>query len=262
MNNADCIIHDGADVSLLKTYYSLHRANVLSTRTLCQMAIPRRVPLHYVSTASLAKAIQHNGNQPLYEVPAFPADHELLNSIDGYATSKWVSETLIARAAADNGLPAYVHRLAHVVGDDASELDAVGMLIKYSFMLRALPRIHREYINDQWDFVTVQKVAKDIVESAIGTTTNKNSGTTFFNHCNKTKVPHRGLKDYLEQLSGVTLQEIDMKEWLNAAREKGLHSLVYEFLAAFNEGKGQMVLPMIAKGVGPGKSITLDKSSQ
>lgn len=260
MNNADCIIHNGADVSLLKTYHSLRRANVLSTRALCQMAIPHRVPVHYVSTASVAKAIRHNGNEPLYEIPAFPADHELLNSIDGYAASKWVSEMLIDKTAADNGLPVYVHRLAHVVGDDASELDAVGMLIKYSFMLRRLPRIDKAYIKGQWDFVTVQEVAEVMVESAIGSITIKNSGTTFFNHCNEIKVPHERLKDYLEKLSGVTLQEIDMKEWLNAAREKGLHPLVYEFLAAFNEGKGQMVLPMIAKGVGPGKSIVLHKS--
>lgn len=260
MNNADCIIHNGADVSLLKTYHSLRRANVLSTRTLCQMAIPHRVPVHYVSTASVAKAIRHNGNEPLYENPAFPADHELLNSIDGYAASKWVSEMLIDKTAADNGLPAYVHRLAHVVGDDASELDAVGMLTKYSFMLRTLPRIDKAYIKGQWDFVTVHEVAEVMVESAIGSITIKNSGTTVFNHCNEIKVPHERLKDYLEKLSGFTLQEIDMKEWLNAAREKGLHPLVYEFLAAFNEGKGQMVLPMIAKGVGPGKSIVLHKS--
>jgi thioester reductase-like protein len=254
---ADCIIHNGADVSLLKTYQSLRRANVLSTRTLCQMATPHGIPLHYVSTASVAKAIKHEDEKPLLEVPASPAVPDLLNSIDGYAASKWVSETLIDKAATDSGLPAYVHRLAHVVGNDASELDAVGMLTKYSILLGALPRIEKEYVTGQWDFVTVQEVARDIVKSAIISTDSRVPGTTtFMNHCSELKVTHEGLKQYLEEFSGLILREMDMKDWLTAVREKGLHPLVYEFLAAFNEGQGQLVLPMIAKGVIPSKPIT------
>lgn len=252
---ADCIIHNGADVSLLKTYQSLRRANVLSTRTLCQMATSHGIPLHYVSTASVAKAIKHEDEEPLLEVPASPAAPDLLNSIDGYAASKWVSETLIDKAATDNGLPAYVHRLAHVVGNDASELDAVGMLTKYSIILGALPRIEKEYVTGQWDFVTVQEVVRDIVESAISSRNIRTPGTTFINHCSASKVTHEGLKEYLEEFSGLTLQEIDLKDWLTTAREKGLHPLVYEFLAAFNEGRGQMVLPMIAKGVSLSKPV-------
>ncbi|EEA23761.1 hybrid PKS-NRPS PsoA [Talaromyces marneffei ATCC 18224] len=247
----DCIIHNGADVSLLKTYHSLRHANVLSTRTLCQMSIPRGIPLHYISTASVGKAIRHDKDEPLYEVPASPGDSGLLNLIDGYAASKWVSEKLLDKVATHNGPSAYVHRLAHVMGNDTSELDAVGMLTKYSVLLHAVPCIDKEYITGQWDFITVHEVAKDIVESAIGCTTRNTSGTTYVNHCSEIKVPHEGLKGYLEEKSGVTLREMDMEEWLTLAKEKGLHPLVYEFLAAFNKGKGQMVLPMIAKGVGP-----------
>jgi hypothetical protein len=40
-----------------------------------------------------------------------------------------------------------------------------------------------------------------------------------------------------------------MMEWLAAAREKGLHPLVDEFFAVFDEGQGKMVLPVIAKAV-------------
>lgn len=253
MNNAHCVIHNGADVSLLKTYHTLRRANVLSTRTLCQMATPRRIPLHYVSTASVAKAIKHDKEETLYEVPASPAIPDLLNSIDGYAASKWVSETLINKVAADNKLPAYIHRLAHVVGNDLSELDAVGMLTKYSIMMKALPRIDKECIKGQWDFVIVHEVAKEIADSAIGSISSGCPGTIFINHCSEAKVPLENLKAYLEEISGVRLEEMDMNEWLRLAREKGLHPLVYEFLGAFNEGQGHMVLPMIAKGVGASK---------
>ncbi|TVY90824.1 Fusarin C synthetase [Lachnellula willkommii] len=259
--HAHVIIHNGADVSLLKTYQSLRRANVVSTRTLCEMAIPRRVPLHYVSTASVAKVIQHDDKEPLLEVPASPAVPDLLNSVDGYAASKWASEAFLEKAAADNGLPAYVHRLAHVVGDDASELDAMGMLTKYTLLLRALPRIEPEDVTGQWDFVMFQDVARDLVESAIESATDGGNSPRlpqqtqqglrplFVNHCNHVKYSHEELGGYLEGMAGGPLREIDMEEWLAEAHEKGLHPLVHEFFAAFVKGGGKMVLPVIAKSV-------------
>ncbi|GAB1312359.1 Acetyl-CoA synthetase-like protein [Madurella fahalii] len=257
---AHVIIHNGSDVSLLKTYQSLRRANVVSTRTLCEMAIPFRVPVHYVSTASVAKVVRNDEEEPLLEVPASPADPNLLNSVDGYAASKWVSEQILEKAAEDHGLPAYVHRLAHVVGDDASELDAIGMLTKYSLLLRALPRIEPEDVTGQWDFIMVQDVARDLVESAIESATGGGDHSlqhqtrqslrpVFVNHCNNVKISHFEFREYLEGMAGGPLQEIAMKEWLAAARERGLHGLVHEFFAAFAEGRGKMVLPIISKGV-------------
>ena len=89
-----------------------------------------------------------------------------------------------------------------MVGNDASQLDAVGMLTKYSIMLKKLPRIENEYIVGEWDFVTVQEVAKHVVEAVIGSTSGRFSKTTFINHCSKFKVPHEDLKAYLGDLSG------------------------------------------------------------
>ncbi|RWA13463.1 hypothetical protein EKO27_g1633 [Xylaria grammica] len=257
--HADFIIHNGADVSLLKTYQSLRRANVVSTRKLCEMAIPHRIPVHYISTASVAKVIEHSAENPLLEVAASPPVPELLNSVDGYAASKWVSEMLLDKAAANNELPAYVHRLAHVVGDDASELDAIGMLTKYSLLLRALPRIDVKDVVGKWDFVTVDDVARNIITSAIESATSgggrskplqqhtqQGLGARFINHCNEVKVSHGDLRRYLEGEAGGPLREVDMKEWLAAAREQGIHPLVHEFFAAFDEGRGKMVLPVIA----------------
>ncbi|KAI1279073.1 hybrid PKS-NRPS PsoA [Xylaria sp. FL0933] len=253
--HADAIIHNGADVSLLKTYRSLRRANVLSTRKLCEMAIPRRVPVHYISTASVAKVVEQGPGEDLLEVAPSPAVPELLNSVDGYAASKWVSEMLLDKVASGNELPAYVHRLAHIVGDDASELDAIGMLTKYSLLLRALPRIDPQDIIGQWDFVTVQDTTKDIIESVLGSAiscqqTKQSSGAHFLNHCSEDKVPHEKLKEYLENLAGEPLREIEMGEWLADAAAKGLHPLVHDFFVAFQQGSGKMVLPIIRKAPG------------
>ncbi|KAI1777001.1 hybrid PKS-NRPS PsoA [Hypoxylon cercidicola] len=258
VEHADAIIHNGADVSLLKTYSSLRRTNVLSTRRLCEMAIPRRVPVHYISTASVAKVTGHGAENPLAEVPAVPAaGTSLLDSVDGYAASKWASETLLEKIAADAGLPAYVHRLAHVAGEDASELDVVGMLTKYSLILRALPRIEERFVTGVWDFVAVGDVASDMVakifesrasqSSGIPTQRERETRVRFVNHCSDAKVPHRDLGRFLEGLAGGPLQEIGIREWVEAATEKGLHSLIGEFFIAFENGRGKLVLPVITK---------------
>lgn len=251
------IIHNGADVSLMKTYQSLRRANVISTRTLCNMAIPRQLPVHFISTASVAKVTQQ---QPLLEVPASPTDAALLNTVDGYAASKWVSETILERVATDSCLPVYIHRLAHVVGDDASELDAVGMMTKYSLLLRALPRIEEEHVDGQWDFVFVENVAEDAIKLAIDSATDygrlptlqagskRKSSAIFINYCCDVKIPHHELKEYLERTFGKPLKEMKMKEWLALARERGIHSLIYEFFLAFDEGRGKLTLPSLSKG--------------
>ncbi|TGJ82343.1 hypothetical protein E0Z10_g6410 [Xylaria hypoxylon] len=260
VEHADAIIHNGADVSLLKTYSSLRRTNVMSTRRLCEMAIPRQVPVHYVSTASVAKVIDNTAENPLLEIAAVPVGTDLLNSVDGYAASKWVSETLLEKIAADKGLPSYVHRLAHVVGEDASELDVVGMLTKYSLILRALPRIEQEFVNGVWDFVAVRDVASDIVAmivdsqasrvertESLETKREQNVAVRFVNHCGDAKVPHQELGKFLEELAGGPLREIGMREWVEAASEEGLHPLVREFFVAFEDGRGKLVLPVIAR---------------
>ncbi|KAI1325528.1 hybrid PKS-NRPS PsoA [Xylariaceae sp. FL0255] len=256
--NADAIIHNGADVSLLKTYSSLRRTNVLSTRRLCEMALPRKVPVHYVSTASVAKVIAHDAASPLDEVAAVPRDTDLLNSVDGYAASKWASERLLERVTTDTGLTTYVHRLAHVVGDDASELDVVGMLTKYSLILRAIPRIEEQFVTGLWDFVFIREVASDMVAMIVSSQTGRDAATNgsradsdmrirFVNHCADAKTPHRDLGLFLEQLAGGPLKEIGMKEWVEGASAKGLHPLVREFFVAFEEGRGKLVLPVLIR---------------
>ncbi|CAG8970840.1 hypothetical protein HYALB_00000817 [Hymenoscyphus albidus] len=195
------------------------------------MAIPCRVPVHY-----------------------------LLNLIDGYAASKWASETLLEKVAMNNGLPVYIHRLAHVQGDDASELDAIGMLTKYSLLLGPLPQIEHEAVTGQWDFIEVDDVSRDLIEtaceSAIGICRSSSELTEqlfqlqrpiFFNHCNPVKTSHSELRNYLEGVVGKPLHLMVMGDWLKAAREKRLRPLVHEFFEAFDEGGGAMVLPVIAK---------------
>ncbi|KAI1328158.1 hybrid PKS-NRPS PsoA [Xylariaceae sp. FL0255] len=283
---ADAIIHNGADVSLLKTYRTLRRANVLSTRTLiADIAGPRGLPVHYISTASVVKVIDTSSKSTtgaLLEVPAYPPVPELLDSVDGYAATKWASETLLDRACASSsnhtvgGITGYVHRLAHVVGSNASELDAIGMLTKYALALKKLPFIHERDVEGVWDFVDIEDVVRDIVgcvHESISTSPSSScstSGTRFINHCSDVKVAHTDLKKYLEAEAASSsshgnggkgnnnnntkaepFEEVSMREWLDGAKALGMHPLVHDFFVAFDEGRGKMILPVMARGIPP-----------
>ncbi|KAK7949211.1 uncharacterized protein PG986_010097 [Apiospora aurea] len=49
---ATLVIHGGADVAFQKSYASLRAANLGSTRELARLCLPRRIPFHFVSSAS------------------------------------------------------------------------------------------------------------------------------------------------------------------------------------------------------------------
>ncbi|XXH02496.1 hypothetical protein Hte_008872 [Hypoxylon texense] len=210
IDRVDLVIHNGADVSFLKTYHSLRRANVVSTRTLCELAIPRRVPLHFVSTASVAKLASQS---VLPEISVLGNEPSPVTS-DGYTASKWASEALLERAAADWGLPAWVHRPATIIGEEASKLDVMSSILHYSRLLRATPDLTDEIVSGSFDFVRVEDVASDLVEIAIASTTGSPdwgvTAPTFAHHCSDLKVSASGLREWLEESEGCHFEGLEL----------------------------------------------------
>lgn len=261
----DVIIHNGADVSLLKSYQTLRRPNVVSTRTLCGIAAAAGgIPLHFVSTAAVARVAIDYDVTPSEALPEVSVStNRPTDEINGYIASKWASEALLDKAAADRGVRAWVHRLAHVVGDDPSELDAVGMLVKYSLLMGRLPAwINEAKVAGEWDFVGVEDVVRDLVEAAVGSASSSNgrrggseleqvTGARYVNHCADVKVPHAGLRGYLEGEAGAPLAVVETEEWLAAAVEEGMNSLICDFLRGFFSGGNKVVLPLLVKGKSP-----------
>lgn len=258
----DVVIHNGADVSLLKSYQTLRRPNVVSTRTLCGIAAAAGgIPLHFVSTAAVARVAIDYDVTPTAALPEVSVSSEKpTDEINGYITSKWASEALLDKAAADRGVRAWVHRLAHVVGDDPSELDAVGMLVKYSLLMGRLPAwINEANVAGEWDFVGVEDVVRDLVEAAVesaGSSSGRRTGSEleqapgahYVNHCADVKVPHAELRGYLEGEAGAPLAVVETEEWLGAAVEEGMNPLICDFLRGFFSGGNKVVLPLLVKG--------------
>lgn len=124
----DAVIHNGADLSYLKTYASLRAANLQSTKSLVNMIAwysgGRSVPFHYVSTVSVgnivAIALANGANitdgtsdvglnpalqahwilkgASLNSVP-FPSSvvssSEIARTAHGYVATKWASEVFL-----------------------------------------------------------------------------------------------------------------------------------------------------------------------
>ena len=107
----DAIIHNGAQVNLVKDYKSLKAVNTLGTQEVLRLAVTNGVfdfgstrarPVHYIST---------NGVFPSSCEECLEDDDvespELLE--DGYAQSKWVAEKMCI-AARSRGLPVTILR--------------------------------------------------------------------------------------------------------------------------------------------------------
>lgn len=108
-DTCDVIVHNAATVSIMREYGSLRAANTESTRQLLRMAAGRSIPVHLVSTLSVAPPRGEAAEVPEAFLPAHPG------LVSGYQQSKWASERLLEQAA-DRGLPVTVHRLGRVTG--------------------------------------------------------------------------------------------------------------------------------------------------
>lgn len=104
----DVVLHLGAVRSFFDDYYTLRASNVLPTKDLVKLAAPRRVPIHFVSTAGVLPQGVTGGaaSSAAAHVPA-------PNGSDGYVATKWASERILERATADPDLavPSFIYRM-------------------------------------------------------------------------------------------------------------------------------------------------------
>ncbi|KAI9699171.1 MAG: Type I Iterative PKS [Bogoriella megaspora] len=160
---ADTIIHNGADVSFLKSYQAMQSTNVLSTKALVTMACPRAVPIHFISTAAVALFA------PEKELPEISAAH--LNVPEtgdrGYALSKWVNEVFLERISALRQVPSVIHRAVNIVGEGAPETDLMTALDTYTKALGAVPDLRGNALDGNLDVVEVSEVADSIVATVL-----------------------------------------------------------------------------------------------
>ncbi|KAL4954420.1 hypothetical protein BDW69DRAFT_183550 [Aspergillus filifer] len=242
-SKATCIIHNGADVSFLKSYQSLRKSNLYSTRELTKLALNGGIPFHFVSSGGVAQLV------PTVESlgPRSVKQHQpLTDGSMGYIAAKWASEAYLESCAVELKLPVSIHRPSSIVGEGVPATDLVRTILELSLKTMTLPTL------DSWggsfDFVPVEDVAAGICESVPTTTgAGLEPKLQFIHHCSDEKVPVSEIGAYLEKTHGVELKTVDVEEWLEGARKAGLSGALDDLVMATFQGSERHFMPSLAE---------------
>ncbi|KAI8950362.1 hybrid PKS-NRPS protein [Xylaria longipes] len=233
-DTVDAIVHNGATVSFLQTYQSLRGPNVSSTGELVRMALPRRIPLHYLSTAGIARLVP--GADAITEKTSLAAFPPPADGSDGYVASKWASEQMLRKVSRAHRLPVRVHRPVSIVGDGAASTDLMVNLMAYARQLRVAPRL------DSWtgffDLVQVDDVAAEIVDTVFD-----NAGASsaplyaVVHESGGVYVPVREMAGFVsrELEGGAPVAEVPLGEWIGLAETAGMPYTVASYLRSVSD---------------------------
>lgn len=222
----DAVIHNGADVSHLKSYFTLRRANVNATKELARLCLPRRIPFHYVSTAGVSMfTFWQSFGEETAGTAQPPTD-----GTNGYKASKWASEQFLERLNERLGLPVWLHRPSDMVRDDDDEAswDLLHTLLGYSRVLRAVPL--SENLWGWLDLVNVRQVSGDVVQMVVDNkprATDAHS-TSYVHHTGDMAIPIDEMKEFFEEECGGThsFAKVPIEEWARLAEQAGMRPAV------------------------------------
>lgn len=231
---ADAIIHNGADTSHLKFYPAVRAANVGSTRELVKMALPRRIPIHYVSSVGAALFQMVDVVRPVSAAAACPPG----DGSHGYMASKWTCERLLERVNAKYGLGAWIHRPSTIVreGEDAegekAQKDWVNALLAYVRTMKAAPRV--KHIRGALDLVHVQSVCVELARHVFGEARPKGA-VAYVHEVGDVVLPLDRLNEVGRSAgSGKVAEMIPMEDWIDKAVAAGLHPGVAALIEAMD----------------------------
>ncbi|KAI1387791.1 lovastatin nonaketide synthase [Hypoxylon trugodes] len=235
----DQIIHAGAQGHCLNNYSSVRHANVISTQFLTALALPRRVPLHFISSA---RVILQSGQFaiPPVSVAQYPPPTD---GSQGFTSSKWASERFLEAVARATGLPVAIHRPCSVIGDRAPHDDAMNSVVRFSLLSRKVPDVpHAEGF---FDFKDAVALAGEIANGPIASAAPKDPAVSFRHHSSGVKVPFGQLARHMESLYGGTFETVSMDEWLQVAEGLGIEDLIVSYLKANVAGGSKLEFPYL-----------------
>lgn len=243
--SADRIIHNGADTSHLKTYESLRRANLQSTKEIvdmCLLVARRLIPIHYVSTASV---LQYSGLDEFAEesASAYPPPPD---AFDGYSASKWASEVFLGKVHERSGgvWPIFVHRPTSILrqdleGDAAdseqqNQEQIVPNLLKYCKITNAVPVLPN--ISGVINIVALESVVESLLSKVSAPILSSPSpqgdakvALRFLHEMGDVNIPLSNLKSYIDTETGNSAVQLPPDEWARRAAKEGMDGMLVAF---------------------------------
>ena len=227
-DQADVVIHNGADTSHLKYFADLRASNVGSTQTLTRLCLPRRIPIHYISSAGLAV---------LYNGPAFPEvcvtsrehSYPAADGVFGYMCSKWTNERFLEQVHDLYDLPVYIHRPSTILreGMDAvgtrAQLDWVNALLHWARAIEAVPLVKNN--RGSLDLVRISSACESILDHVLDEGERAKKEVKYVHQVGDIVLPMDRLQD-IGREQGKTFEVLPMDEWLAKAIAAGLHPAI------------------------------------
>ena len=241
-NNVDVIIHNGAEVSHVKSYRSLRAPNVLSTIELARVAVSRKIPIHYISTGGVAQ-LSGAASQPESSLAAF---YPQVDGSDGYVASKWASEVFLEKVHRRfNGL-VWIHRPSNVIGNDVPALDIMHSVLRFSGLMKAVPDLTGS--TGAFDFINIDNASKEIVKHAITSAGREkggaDAGLVFVHESGDEIIPVDQFREHLERSTSAPIGVLPIQEWVAGAMKMGLDEIVGSYLLASG---GVIRIPLLQK---------------
>jgi hybrid polyketide synthase / nonribosomal peptide synthetase ACE1 len=235
---ADVVLHVGADISFLKSYHSLTPINVTSTKQLVQLCLPRCIPLHYVSSATVARLSGERSFGP-QSVRKYPPSE----ITDGYTTSKWVSEVYLENANEAFGLPVYIHRPSSITGIGAPETDLTANLLRYARKTKAIPDLGSG--GGYFDFISVQAAARTIIDEMNKSMRRAARDVQYVHESGEVEIA----TDDVQSLLGIGKSEpfnlMPTHEWIQLAEATGMDPLLAAYLR--HAASGEVLFPRLLR---------------
>lgn len=248
----DAVVHNGADTSHLKSYWDLKPSNVESTIELIRLCLPRRIPLHFVSSNAVGR---YSNKEQIGEVPIYSpgAPKPPTDGSSGYRSTKWAAETLLEQVQQSTSLPIWIHRPSTIIRTgrnaegQAAQLDWMNALIWYMDKLSAVPKLNHG--TGFLDLVHARTVCTGIVSHVLqGEPVGRQEKISYVHHMADLLLPLAKLEDFSKG-SGRKFRQLPREKWTTEAVAAGMHPAVVVLIEMMDapDLKGP---PMFVKGPG------------
>ncbi|CAI6236720.1 unnamed protein product [Periconia digitata] len=258
-SQADTVIHNGADVSHLKTFESLRHSNFNSTKELVRLCLPRKIAFHFISTAAVSMYSQ-SSKFPEATVRDHPPPRD---GLYGYIACKWACEVYLENVHARYHLPVTVHRPSSVMRS-ATDMsgpnpvpDILQNMLKFSRDLRTVPDLR--HMGGFMDFVLPETCADDIVHGVLSTpiltktSQSKDSITAaliYRHNVGDLRIPFTGLQDHLSREMQAEIEQVPFDEWVQRAEGVGMSQVVSTAFQGLARLEG-VAFPHMLRGPAP-----------
>jgi hybrid polyketide synthase/nonribosomal peptide synthetase ACE1 len=241
---AGCIIHNGAQVSHAQSYHSLRLANLQATKELVEMSLPRRIQLHFVSSAEVGTLYAESTGErefPEISVALYPPGAD---GSDGYLATKWASERFLERLShGPGGWPIFIHRPSLISrAQDEPSQDIVQNLRHYAIRMAAVP-IAPNY-SGYLDTVSQEAVVSGILGALREHHEVGLPGVRFRHYSAGESL---SLDDPRESLGVVAVEELPVLIWASRAADLGLDAGIVKWVESAAGGSRERVFPKIMR---------------